>query len=287
MCFYHTKDPAVAKAETPDNHPDRPSNPRTNPAESPPLKEHPAHPPQSEKPSAKKLRSRNRDTSTQKSAHRQSTSTVTQPTHRRTSPLPTSTLTPARAPTPSSTPPDPNTSPDLAEHDKPWRRPGADQTDFFNYGFDEFTWATYCLKQKTMRDAIGEQKNESAKFEMMFGGVPGMPGMMPGAPVAPAAAAPQAQQAQGQMAGMPGMGDMAGMPDMSPDMMNAMMQQMMSSGMDPSQMDFGSFMQQYQQMQGFPQAQQQGFPGQNMGYGGMDGGRNQGNYGNRGRGRRW
>lgn len=182
-------------------------------------------------------------------------------------------------------------SQDLAEHDKPWRRPGSDQSDFFNYGFDEFTWATYCLKQQTMRNAINEQKAESAKFEMMFGG--GMPGM-------------PAQQQQQVPQGAQGMAQQGGMPDMNPDMMNAMAQQMMASGMDPSQMDFGTFMQQFQSMQGggggVPSGPQGYGGGQAYGNGMMDGGagggggsaqggaggRNQGgNYGGRGRGRRW
>jgi pre-mRNA 3'-end-processing factor FIP1 len=36
--------------------------------------------------------------------------------------------------------------------DKPWRKPGADITDYFNYGFNEVTWRAYCAKQKTIRD---------------------------------------------------------------------------------------------------------------------------------------
>ncbi|KAI9018568.1 Fip1 motif-domain-containing protein [Phycomyces nitens] len=36
--------------------------------------------------------------------------------------------------------------------DKPWRKPGADITDFFNYGFNEVTWRAYCLKQKMLRE---------------------------------------------------------------------------------------------------------------------------------------
>ena len=36
--------------------------------------------------------------------------------------------------------------------DKPWRKPGADITDFFNYGFDENLWRLYCVKQKALRD---------------------------------------------------------------------------------------------------------------------------------------
>lgn len=35
--------------------------------------------------------------------------------------------------------------------EKPWRKPGADITDYFNYGFNEETWRAYCEKQKKMR----------------------------------------------------------------------------------------------------------------------------------------
>jgi len=163
---------------------------------------------------------------------------------------------------------------DLTEHDKSWRRPGADQSDWFNYGFDEFTWATYCLRQKSMREGIEGQKAETARFETMFGGGPG-----PGQGGRDGSAVP----GQGaQMQGVPDMG--MGMPDM-----NAMMQQMMASGMDPSTMDFGGFMQMQQQQQ-----QQQGMgmgmggPQQGGGFGG-DGGHGGGGFGRGGgrRGRRW
>ncbi|PHZ16243.1 Fip1-domain-containing protein [Rhizopus microsporus ATCC 52813] len=36
--------------------------------------------------------------------------------------------------------------------DKPWRKPGADITDYFNYGFNEVTWRAYCAKQKLLRE---------------------------------------------------------------------------------------------------------------------------------------
>ena len=84
---------------------------------------------------------------------------------------------------------------DLAEHNKPWRLPGADQSDYFNYGFDEFTWTMYCMRQKSMKENLTAQKEESANFQKMLagGGMPGMPPMpgMPGADgsVAGAAAA--------------------------------------------------------------------------------------------------
>lgn len=32
--------------------------------------------------------------------------------------------------------------------DKPWNKPGADITDYFNYGFNETTWREYCNMQK-------------------------------------------------------------------------------------------------------------------------------------------
>jgi pre-mRNA 3'-end-processing factor FIP1 len=38
--------------------------------------------------------------------------------------------------------------------EKPWKKPGADLTDYFNYGFTEETWKAYCLKQKQMREGI-------------------------------------------------------------------------------------------------------------------------------------
>lgn len=35
--------------------------------------------------------------------------------------------------------------------EKPWRKPGADITDYFNYGFNEDTWRAYCERQKKYR----------------------------------------------------------------------------------------------------------------------------------------
>lgn len=43
--------------------------------------------------------------------------------------------------------------------DKPWRVPGADLTDYFNYGFNEDSWKAYCGKQKTVR-GIAHDKNK-------------------------------------------------------------------------------------------------------------------------------
>ncbi|XP_049444507.1 pre-mRNA 3'-end-processing factor FIP1 [Epinephelus fuscoguttatus] len=37
--------------------------------------------------------------------------------------------------------------------EKPWRKPGADITDYFNYGFDEESWNAYCKKHAKARAA--------------------------------------------------------------------------------------------------------------------------------------
>ena len=69
-----------------------------------------------------------------------------------------STLPPARAP-----PSHPSIDPDAtgvfdnrsileidlsALAEKPWRRPGADLSDWFNYGFDEISWEAYCYRRR-------------------------------------------------------------------------------------------------------------------------------------------
>lgn len=45
--------------------------------------------------------------------------------------------------------------------DKPWRKPGADITDYFNYGFNEDTWKVYCDRQKKLRGL-----NSSGMFDV-------------------------------------------------------------------------------------------------------------------------
>ncbi|RDL39820.1 Uncharacterized protein BP5553_04160 [Venustampulla echinocandica] len=154
-----------------------------------------------------------------------------------------------------------NIDEDLAENDKPWRRPGTDVSDYFNYGFDEFTWALYASKQETLRSEYNQDKiaqNNKKMFEdmnmmMAMGGFPGMPNM-------PATAG------GAQMPTMEGM----------PPEMQAMMQQMMASGMDPSQMDPAMFagMQANQSNAGGAGGTQGGNQGQ--GFGGGQGGFGQG-----------
>ncbi|CAH8551488.1 unnamed protein product [Dicrocoelium dendriticum] len=55
----------------------------------------------------------------------------------------------------------------LGEEDKPWKRPGADITDYFNYGFTEETWIQYCEKQKILRQ---EYANATIKPVLTAGG---------------------------------------------------------------------------------------------------------------------
>lgn len=98
----------------------------------------------------------------------------------------------------------PITSLDLSSFkDKPWRAPGADISDYFNYGFDEFSWTEYTSKQDSLRGEYNPQKlmNELiaakrmppnsqvlANTPMPMMGFPGMPmnGMgMQGMPMPP------------------------------------------------------------------------------------------------------
>lgn len=166
------------------------------------------------------------------------------------------------------------------ESSKPWRKPGADITDFFNYGFDEFTWASYCLKhQQEMPKELAEIKAQADSMKSFLEGIPG--GGFPGMPGMPAGG----QGANGAMPGMPGMPSEAEM--------QATFRNMMESGMDPTSMSPEQFMQQMTmgggqgfggQGPGFGQGQQQQFGG-NAGRGGFE---QRGNFGKGGgRGRRW
>ncbi|KAI7829036.1 Fip1 motif-domain-containing protein [Kickxella alabastrina] len=71
--------------------------------------------------------------------------------------------------------------------EKPWRLPGADITDYFNFGFHEETWKVYCMKQRQLRTEFGMYKMMPPAM-MMMPGAQGMPnpamfsGMYPPAP---------------------------------------------------------------------------------------------------------
>ena len=103
---------------------------------------------------------------------------------------------------------------DLASFpDKPWRRPGADLTDWFNYGFDEHTWALWCAKKNQV-----DQERTELQDKAPEGMLPFMQGMMPGAS-APDTGAPGGMP---DMSAMFGPGAMMGMQPMQ-QMMQAMM----------------------------------------------------------------
>ncbi|KAI1373308.1 Fip1 motif-domain-containing protein [Hypoxylon crocopeplum] len=145
-----------------------------------------------------------------------------------------------------------NIDEDLTENDKPWRKPGTDLSDYFNYGFDEFTWALYAAKQDNVRneyssDAIA-QNNKKMLEDMQMMMMSGMSGM-------------SGAGATGSMANMPGMDGM------TPEM-QAMMQQMMASGMDPSQMDPSAMSAMFAGMQNAGSGAAGGQVGQNQSFGG-------------------
>lgn len=52
--------------------------------------------------------------------------------------------------------------------DRPWRKPGADITDYFNYGFNELTWKMYCQKQRRIRDEMAMQMRMNVLLLCIF-----------------------------------------------------------------------------------------------------------------------
>lgn len=44
--------------------------------------------------------------------------------------------------------------------DKPWLKPGADITDYFNYGFTEKTWKKYCDMQREIRGFVEREESK-------------------------------------------------------------------------------------------------------------------------------
>ncbi|XP_042564929.1 pre-mRNA 3'-end-processing factor FIP1-like, partial [Clupea harengus] len=47
--------------------------------------------------------------------------------------------------------------------EKPWKKPGADLTDYFNYGFNEESWKIYCDKQRRVRMSLEVMSLGSSK----------------------------------------------------------------------------------------------------------------------------
>ncbi|KZT08777.1 Fip1-domain-containing protein [Laetiporus sulphureus 93-53] len=89
----------------------------------------------------------------------------------------TSTLPPATAPPshPTINPAIPGTldgrsilEVDLAAlAEKPWRRPGSDLSDWFNYGFDEMSWEAYCYRRRELGEVAGVLKANVLNFAGM------------------------------------------------------------------------------------------------------------------------
>ncbi|EXJ94290.1 hypothetical protein A1O1_02684 [Capronia coronata CBS 617.96] len=130
------------------------------------------------------------------------------------------------------------------ESSKPWRKPGADITDYFNYGFDEFTWASYCLKQQQMPKEVKEITQQAEQLKAFVEGIPG--GGMPGMPPMPGPVGPGVVSGGPVPGPGPGPGPAADMSQMampSDAQMQQMFAAMTSQGLDPSSMDPAQFMQ--------------------------------------------
>ncbi|KAF9245672.1 hypothetical protein BU15DRAFT_85390 [Melanogaster broomeanus] len=93
-----------------------------------------------------------------------------------------STLPPAIAP-----PSHPSISPDLpgifdgrsilevdlnAMVEKPWRRPGSDISDWFNYGFDEISWEAYCYRRRDLGELANVLKTNVLPAMQNFAAMP-------------------------------------------------------------------------------------------------------------------
>ena len=65
--------------------------------------------------------------------------------------------------------------------DKPWRLPGSDLSDYFNYGFNEITWRMYCSKFEKINENLNNNMGMNINGVMNFMNMPGMnvPGMNP------------------------------------------------------------------------------------------------------------
>ncbi|KAF9787307.1 hypothetical protein BJ322DRAFT_715569 [Thelephora terrestris] len=159
-------------------------------------------------------------------------------------------------------------------NDKPWRRPGSDISDWFNYGFDEISWEAYCYRRKELGDLATVLKANILNLTgMPEEQVTALPAEIRSVVMASAAnymnnGANPAMMAQNPGMGMPMMGDMGmNMPQMS--MMNAM------NPADMSGMQMGMPMQDNTIVQGhMPQEHVagDGFPGSQAAMMGMAGG---------------
>ncbi|EIW87151.1 hypothetical protein CONPUDRAFT_161755 [Coniophora puteana RWD-64-598 SS2] len=51
--------------------------------------------------------------------------------------------------------------------EKPWRRPGSDISDWFNYGFDEMSWEAYCYRRRDLGELADVLKTNVLNFAGM------------------------------------------------------------------------------------------------------------------------
>ncbi|KAG5643538.1 hypothetical protein DXG03_000679 [Asterophora parasitica] len=51
--------------------------------------------------------------------------------------------------------------------EKPWRRPGSDISDWFNYGFDEISWEAYCYRRRELGELANVLKTNVINFSGM------------------------------------------------------------------------------------------------------------------------
>ncbi|KAG6813236.1 hypothetical protein H0H92_012873 [Tricholoma furcatifolium] len=51
--------------------------------------------------------------------------------------------------------------------EKPWRRPGSDISDWFNYGFDEISWEAYCYRRRDLGELANVLKANVINFSGM------------------------------------------------------------------------------------------------------------------------
>jgi pre-mRNA 3'-end-processing factor FIP1 len=114
--------------------------------------------------------------------------------------------------------------------DRPWRKPGADITDYFNYGFDENSWRIYSQRQKQLRDDKSLHTESFLPLNPM--GLPSGPAAND--PIAAAAAAAAMRSIMAMRGGFAGGGRGRGAPSfpfpMDQAMWNTMQQQHPSSG---------------------------------------------------------
>lgn len=123
------------------------------------------------------------------------------------------------------------------DSEKPWRQPGADLTDWFNYGFDEYKWLDYASRKKNLGSTVEKinpfAAHNSTPDELLNVLPPELQAMMNMMPPMPQVGAMQmpGMPMPGMPPGMPP-GPMPGMPGM-PGMPPGFDMSMMMGGVPP------------------------------------------------------